>query len=121
MAQSPEIEEARALLDAAEKERDPERKLAALEEALDLLDEAGEAKIASNLRRSYTRRLIGQLFMLKRADVLTWFDYARLLLLRMEPEVAEVLQSHPDLKRQYDDFLALWPVDAAAALKPPAK
>jgi hypothetical protein len=121
MAQTPEIEEARSLLDLAEKERDPERKLAALEEAVDLLDEGGDPRIASNLRRSYTRRLIGQLFMLKKADVLTWFDYARFLLLRMQPEVAEVLKLHPDLERQYEDFLALWPVDAAAALKPPPK
>ncbi|MGQ0654294.1 MAG: hypothetical protein ACT4P4_18855 [Betaproteobacteria bacterium] len=95
-----EIAEARGLLEAADKEPDPERKLSALEEALDLLEEVSDRAVAANLRRSYTRRLIRQLFMLKKADVLTWFDYARVLLLRLEPEVQAALQADPDLKER---------------------
>jgi hypothetical protein len=115
------IDEAKQLLQAAEAEADPQRKLAALEEALDLLDEAqdGRAKVlAGNLRRSYTRRLITQLFALKKADVLTWFDYVRFLLLRLQPEVEAVLKENPELQAPYQEFLALWAIDAVQALKP---
>ena len=106
------LEEARELLEAAEVESDPERKLAALEEALDLLDEAEDPVLAANLKRSYTRRLITQLFVLKKADVLTWFDYARFLASRLRPEVEALLREQPDLKVAYDEFLSLWNIDA---------
>lgn len=111
------LDEARRLLQAAEAEADPERKLAALEEALDLLEEVENTTLAGNLRRSYTRRLIVQLVQLRKVDVLTWFDYARVLLVRLQPEVASALQEDPELKRRHEEFLALWPVDAARALK----
>jgi len=110
------LDEARRLLEAADMEADPVRKLAALEEALDLLDEVQDTRRAANLRRSYTRRLITQLFVLKKADIVTWFDYARFLLLRLEPDVAAVLKDDPDLKASYDEFLALWRVDARKLL-----
>lgn len=115
------LEEARELLQAAEAETDPAQKLASLEEALDLLDDVEDAKdraIAGNLRRSYTRRLISQLFALRKADILTWFDYVRVLVFRLEAEVAEALEESPDLKARYDEFLGLWAVDAVEALRP---
>jgi len=113
------LDEARRLLEAADKEADPARKLAALEEALDLLDEIGEGpqrSLAANLRRSYTRRLITQLLALKKADILTWFDYVRFFLLRLSTDVEAVLKDNPELKAPYEEFLALWRVDTGKLL-----
>ena len=121
----PDVEEARSLLAHADAERDPVRKLAALEEALDLLDvveedsaEGSQEKtLARNLRRSYTRRLLTQLVQLKSVDLLTWFDYAQFLLLRLQKDVESLLLDDPGLKASYDQFLALWPVDVLDVLK----
>jgi hypothetical protein len=112
------LEEARELLQAAEKESDPERKLAALEEALDLLEETPDSAVAANLKRSYARRLVTQLFGLKKTDVTTWFDYVRFMALRLEPELEVVLKENPELRQPYEEFLALWRVDALRILKP---
>ena len=125
MAVDTDLEEARSLLAQADAERDPVRKLAALEEALDLLevvDEdspegAKEKTLARNLRRSYTRRLLTQLVQLKSVDLLTWFDYAQFLLIRLRKDVDAVLADDPALKVSYDQFLALWPVDVVDVLK----
>jgi hypothetical protein len=108
------LEEARELLQEAETEPDPERKLAALEEALDLLDEIEDPKekaVAGNLKRSYARRLLAQLVSLNKANITTWFDYVRFVGLRLEPEVAAVLQENPELRQPYDEFLAQWRLD----------
>src|SRR4029453_14104166 len=65
-----EIQEIRELFDRAERESDPRRKHAALEEALDLLDALSEDEselsqtdrtLVRNLRKSNTRRLLSQL------------------------------------------------------------
>jgi len=111
------IDEARSLLARAEGERDPARKLAYLEEAIDLLDEIEESTLARNLRRSYTRRLLSQLVQFRSADVVTWFDYAQLLLVRLESDVKALLAEDPALKSAYDDFMALWPVDVQQVLR----
>jgi hypothetical protein len=125
MAADTDVEEAKSLLAHADAERDPVRKLAALEEALDLLEVveedapegAKEKTLARNLRRSYTRRLLTQLVQLKSVDLLTWFDYAQFLLVRLRKDVESLLLEDPALKASYDQFLALWPVDVADVLK----
>jgi hypothetical protein len=110
------LDEARSLLAKAEGERDPARKLAYLEEAIDLLDDI-ESTLARNLRRSYTRRLLSQLVQFRSADVVTWFDYAQLLLVRLESDVKALLVEDPALKSAYDEFMALWPVDVQQVLR----
>ena len=110
------VQEARSLLERAEGERDPERKLAYLEEAVDLLDDMEDAR-ARNLRRAYTRRLLGQLVRLRGTDVFTWFDYAQLLLLRLGSDVQAILAEDAALKGAYDEFMALWPVDVQQVLR----
>jgi hypothetical protein len=125
MAVDTDLEEARSLLAQADNERDPVRKLAALEEALDLLElveedspeGAKEKTLARNLRRSYTRRLLTQLVQLRSVDLLTWFDYAQFLLVRLRKDVDAILLDDPGLKASYDQFLALWPVDVLDVLK----
>jgi hypothetical protein len=125
MAVDTDLEEARSLLAQADAERDPVRKLAALEEALDLLEvveedspeSSKEKTLARNLRRSYTRRLLTQLVQLKSVDLLTWFNYAQFLLIWLRKDVDVILADDPALKVSYDQFLALWPVDVVDVLK----
>ena len=111
------LDEARSLLARAEGERDPARKLAYLEEAIDLLDDMEESTVARNLRRSYTRRLLSQLVQLRSADVVTWFDYAQFLLQRLRSDVEALLAEDAALKAAYDEFMALWPVDVQQVLR----
>jgi len=110
------LDEARSLLAQAEAERDPARKLAHLEEAVDLLDEV-QSTLSRNLRRSYTRRLLSQLVQFRSADVVTWFDYAQFLLQRLGSDVEALLVEDAALKAAYDDFMALWPVDVQQVLR----
>ena len=115
--QNPVIAEKLARVHAQEAERDPARKLAYLEEAIDLLDDMEESTVARNLRRSYTRRLLSQLVQLRSADVVTWFDYAQFLLQRLRSDVEALLAEDAALKAAYDEFMALWPVDVQQVLR----
>jgi hypothetical protein len=129
MSLGTDIDEARNLLAQADIERDPEKKLATLEEALDLLElaleEAAEGSrertLALNLRRSYARRLLTQLVALRTADLLMWFGYAQFLLQRLEDDVVALLAEQPELRDAYEAFFALWPVDVRAMLHEPGK
>lgn len=121
---SDDLDNARSLLAQAETERDPVRKLAALEEALDFLEaadqetEAGSrAKVlVANLRRSYMRRLVTQLLDLKGSDLPTWFAYAQFLLVRLRSDVRAVLAENPELERRYEEFIQLWDADLRRVL-----
>ena len=82
-----EIQEIRELFDRVEREADPRRKCAALEEALDLLDAApedggelssSEQSLVRNLRRSNTRRLLSQLVGVRDVHFDVWFSYLSL-------------------------------------------
>jgi hypothetical protein len=124
-----DVDEARSLLAQADAERDPEKKLGTLEEAIDLLDlvaeEAPEGSrektLAANLRRSYARRLLAQLVELRSADLLMWFGYAQFLLERLGDEVEALLEEEPGMRTAYETFFALWPVDVRALLNEPGK
>jgi hypothetical protein len=118
-----DAEDARKLLVQAEAETEPDEKVAALEEALDLIDlvleeapeDAKERTLVANLRRSYARRLLVQLVALRSADILMWFGYAQLLLTRMREDVAAAL-TDPGVKAGYEAFFSLWPADVRALL-----
>jgi hypothetical protein len=110
------LENARRLFEQAERETDPERKFAALEEALDLTDDlradptlaAPEISFASNLRQSHLRRLLGQLTAMRHVQIDVWFNYIKLLLLHVEPEVEAILANDPSLRESHRAFKALW-------------
>ena len=120
-----ELEEARQLFERAERETDPDRKFAALEEALDLVDdfagehpaESPELLFAKNLRRSNLHRLLLQLTDMRNLQINSWFKYIKLLLLRVEPEIASILASEPSLRTAHRKFVALWGDELLKALQ----
>lgn len=112
-----EIAEARKYLEDAEREPDPERKMANLKEGLDLLDfyqednpELSEEIMTfiRNIRRAHTRRLLVQLLSMKRIDIEIWLDYIVLLIVRLKDEVSYATDEDPSLKANYDEFWELW-------------
>ena len=120
------IQEIRELFDQAEREPDPRRKCAALEEALDLLDDASEVgdtlsqsdqSLVRNLRRSNTRRLLSQLVAMGNVHFDVWFGYLSLLFFRLGREVDALLAEDETLRTAYDAFIGLWGSEAAEALR----
>jgi hypothetical protein len=121
-----DIQEIRDLFDRAEREPDPRRKCAALEEALDLLDAASEdgsglssseRSLVRNLRRSNTRRLLSQLISASDVHCDVWFSYLSLLFFRLGPEMDALLKEDDTLRAAYDAFVGLWGPEAAKALQ----
>jgi len=123
-----EIADARALFEKAEREADPEFKARALEEAIGLLascdpDEITEAqaRLISNVRLAHTRRLLVQLVGLKSVSLDAWFEYVRLLMDELNPEVERLTASDAELKENYRRFIGLLGPEAAAILRNQAR
>jgi hypothetical protein len=121
-----EIREVRELFDRAERESDPRRKHAALEEALDLLDALSEDErepsqteltVVRNLRRSNTRRFLSQLATARNVDFDVWFGYLSLLFFRLGPEVDALLNEDEAVRTAYRAFIGLGGPEAAEALE----
>jgi len=121
-----DIRRIRELFDHAEREADPRRKCDALEEALDLLDDASEdgsvlspsdQSLMRNLRRTNARRLLSQLVVMRNVHFDVWFSYLSLLFFRLGPEVDALLVEDDSLRTAYDKFTGLWGTDAAVALR----
>jgi len=121
-----DIRRIRELFDRAEREADPRRKCDALEEALDLLDDASEdgsvlspsdQSLMRNLRRTNARRLLSQLVVMRNVHFDVWFSYLSLLFFRLGPEVDALLVEDDSLRTAYDKFTGLWGTDAAVALR----
>ena len=116
------LEEIRKLFENAESERDPERKFSSLEEALDLSDDffadnprSPESTVLSNVRRSHLRRLLAQLTTMRNLDIAIWFNYIKLLVLRVGPEVESIAASDADLASSFRSFKDLWRNELLAA------
>lgn len=113
---SPELDEARRLFEKAERDSDPEHKFIALQEALDITDDfkaehdvtSLDVSYANNLRHTHIRRLISQLVAFRHIQIDIWFNYLKLFLLRVEPEVKEITDADPSLHETYRKFVALW-------------
>lgn len=125
-ARRAEVRCASLLLSPAPWEPDPRRKCAALEEALDLLNDASEAgdtlsqsdqSLARNLRRSNTRRLLSQLAAMGNVHFDVGFGYLFLLFFRLGREVDALLEEDESLRTAYDAFTELWASEAAEALR----
>lgn len=120
---SKELEHIRRLFERAEAETDPERKFSLLEEALDLTDDleaspgSAEQKVASNLRRSNLHRLLVQLTSYRNLEPKAWFNYIRLFLLRLDPEIQSILSADPSLLEPHRRFVDQWRAELVAALE----
>ena len=124
MSVAHDIAEARALFEKAERETDPERKAHALDEAIALLsscdpDEAtdAETRLIANLRLAHTRRLLVQLVGLTSVSMDAWFEYIRLLVGELGPEVERLTRTDPALKKNYARFLELWGPEIAEIVR----
>jgi hypothetical protein len=119
-----DIADARALFEKAERETDPERKAHALDEAIALLascdpDDATDAEtnLIANLRLAHTRRLLVQLIGLTSVSMDAWFEYIRLLMGELNPEVERLARADPELRKNYARFLELWGPEIAEILR----
>src|SRR5262245_55127543 len=120
------LKEIRDLFDRAEEETDPHRKVAELEDALDLLevssDEANQLSpsdqsLVVNLRRSNARRLLSQLVGMRNVQFDVWFGYLSLLISRLGPEMGVLLKEDENLHTAYQAFVRLWGPEAVEVLQ----
>src|SRR5687768_16782988 len=110
------ITEARDLLAHAYREPDAARKIAAYEEAFEILEEqlgatdvaTADRTLAGNLRLAHTRQLLAQLPTLTHVNMNVWFDYVRLLIFDLSGEVESAFQAAPELVEPYRHFIRLW-------------
>jgi len=98
-----DISEARELLRKFELTEDHSRRVRYFEDALDLLDSYppeqsnSQARLAANLRRTYTKKLLEQLPNFHFIDIDDWFSYSVLLLIELEPEVKEICSTEQSM------------------------
>jgi hypothetical protein len=119
-----DIASARAAFESAEREKNPDLKAHALEDAMSLLaafdaDQLteAEARLIANLRLAHTRRLLVQLVGLSAVSMDAWFGYIGLLLGELRPEVERLTEADAELRENYERFLALWGADIGEILQ----
>ena len=121
MATPEDIAEARALLEQAERESDPEQECERIEEALILLETADDptpqqADLIANLRLSYARRFLNRVSRLKKSTFEVWSYYLSILE-NLKPEVDALAAEDPQLAENRRAFVAMWGDEVEAALE----
>ena len=121
MPASADISEARALLERAERESDPEQETRHIEEALLLLETAENAtpeerRLIANLRMSHARRLLTKVPQLKSAPFEVWLFYFNVLV-ALASEVEALTAADPELAANRQGFLAMWGPEVLAAIE----
>ena len=118
-----DIAEARALLEKAERESDPELETHHISQALILLDTClddnaspDERVLIANIRTSFARHFLSRLPKLKNLKFDIWWLYF-LILVKLHAEVAELAKSDQALCKNHDQFVAIWRADVLKALK----
>jgi hypothetical protein len=76
-----------------------------------------ETRLIANLRLAHTRRLLVQLIGLTSVSMDAWFEYIRLLMGELNPEVERLTRGDPELKKNYAQFLELWGPEIAQILR----
>ena len=121
MPASANISEARALLERAEREADPEQETRHIEEALLLLEAAEdptpeETRVIANLRTSYARRLLAKAPRLKSVSFEVWLFYFNVLV-TLASEVEGLTAADPELAANRQEFVAMWGPEVLAAIE----
>jgi hypothetical protein len=121
MSAATDIAEARALLEKAERESDPEQETHHIEEALLLLETTedltrDQGQLVANLRTSYARRLLKQLGRYKSAPLDVWFFYFNVLV-KLSAEVEALTSADPELAENRKQFIEMWGPEVVAALE----
>jgi len=108
-----DITEARKLLRDFERTENHSERVRKFEDALDLLnsyssdhDKAGQ--LATNLQRTYTRKLLEQLPSLHLLDIDDWFSYSSLLLTKLKKDVDYISAEDEQLKKNFNGFIRIW-------------
>jgi hypothetical protein len=119
MPASADIAEARALLERAERESDPEQETRHIEEALLLLETADNAtpeeeRLIANLRMSYARRLLTKVPKLKSVSFEVWLFYFNVMV-TLASEVEALAAADPELATNRQEFAAMWGLHALTA------
>ena len=119
-----EISEARKLLREFERNEHHSERVSQFEEALDLLesylseqDNPELGRVASNLRRTYTRKLLEQLHTLHTLDIDDWGSYSMLLLTKLHKEVDAICAEEKTLEKELNAFIAIWANEAIELLQ----
>ena len=116
-----DITEARKLLREFEHIEDHSVRARKFEDALELLDSylpednSQAGRIAANLRRTYTRKLLEQLPSLHSLDIDDWFSYSVLLMTKLKNEVDAICSKDKVSEKAFDTFIKIW-ADKAIAL-----
>ena len=119
MPASAEISEARALLERAERESDPEQETRHIDEALLLLETldsptAEEKGLIANLRTSYARRLLTKVPKLKSVSFEVWLLYLNVMV-ALESEIDALAAADPVLAANRQEFASMWGPDVLTA------
>ena len=120
MPASADISEARALLERAERESDPEQETRHIEEALLLLETADdptpeETKLIANLRMSYARRLLTKVPRLKSVSFEVWLFYFNVLV-TLASEVEALTAADRELATNRQEFASMWGPDVLTGI-----
>jgi len=121
----PEIGEAVALLEQAEREFPSQSSADGFSEAFDLLNEVVEydspdettSRYISNVKYAHCKRIASRLAEVDPGNFEVWFHYAVLLLVKMKAEFDALRVQHPDLGLLYDECFGRYgaQLEAAAA------
>lgn len=108
-----ELVDAREAFKNAEKEKNPDKKSEELENGVDILDSyieehpnaPGEIiEYITNLRRSYTRRLVEQLLLVNYIEFNTWCKYYIILFTRLKVEIDYERAHNLEFDRRFIEF-----------------
>ena len=124
----PEIGEAVALLEQAEREFPSQSSADGFSEAFDLLNEVVEydspdestSRYISNVKYTYCKRIASRLAEVDPGNFEVWFHYAVLLLVKMQAEFDALRVQYPDVGLLYDECVGRHgaQLEAAAAKLP---
>jgi len=118
-----DITEARDLLREFERIENHSVRTRKFEDALEILDaylpedNAQAGRIAANLRRTYTRKLLEQLPSLHSLDIDDWFSYSVLLLTKLKNEVNAICSEDKISEKVFDAFIKIWADEAIALIQ----
>jgi hypothetical protein len=125
MSVARDIAEARALLERAERESDPEQESHHIEAALAVLETVDDAtpeenRLISNLRTSYARRLLTRLPRLESVPFDVWLFYYGVLV-QLAREIKTLTAADSALDERRKQFLSVWGPQILAELEKKAK
>ncbi len=110
---NPEIGDALALLEEAERDFPSQGSADGISEAFDALNDilacdepdAATTQYIGNLKYAHCRRIAIRLADVDKRDFEVWYHYVVLLLVKMKPEIERMRAEHPDLGQLYDRCL----------------